>query len=321
MTEMEDRDREDVDEKRPLLMKVTEKFEGFCYMFGVVVMHITADSLSKLLLETTQVFLIIMTRGLAMILVTIPVMYLKSISLKDSLPEWKLLTLRGLTSTFSVLTRVAALYFSPLGDVTAVIAVTPILTSFWSGIILDEASSIFEIGFAILSAVGICMIAQPQDLMTISSDHHLYYGIGLAVLSTVFASLGIVLSRKLSQRDIIISPFVQVFYYGVILTVLNFTALVVSIPVSKSLSLPSWRELMLLVVTGLTHVLKQTFLTIVLKRDKAVLVSAFTYTMSIVLAYLTQLMFFKDVPTLLSLLGTFLCLLATIGFVLTKVYL
>ncbi|XP_071820543.1 solute carrier family 35 member G1-like [Apostichopus japonicus] len=305
------------DERRPLLTTL-RSYCGLCYMCLVVITNVIADSISKKLLKANSVFLVAMMRALTMVLLIIPVLLFYSISLKDSLSEWKLLSLRGITSTISVLTRVSALYFSPLGDVTAVIAVTPILTAFWSWILLAETVSIYEIGFAVLSTIGICLIAQPQALPTIQSNSDIYYGIGLAVFSTVFASLGIVLNRKLSQRNVTISPFVQVFYYGAISTVFNFTALGSSIPILRSFSFPCWEEWLLLVATGLVNLLKQIFLTIALKEDKALYVSTFVYSTSIVLAYLVQFTLFNDAPTLLSILGALLTISSTIGFVFTR---
>ncbi|XP_071820542.1 solute carrier family 35 member G1-like [Apostichopus japonicus] len=304
-------------EIRPLLVKEMLKHSGLVYMVLVVITNITADAISQCLLETTTVFLVAMMRGLTMVLLIIPVLLFYSISLKDSLSEWKLLSLRGIASTISVLTRVAALCFSPLGNVTAVIAVTPIVTALWSWILLAEAVSINEMGFAVLSAIGVCLIAQPHTTIT---DYGTYYGTGFAVFSCIFASLGIVLNRKVSQRDIFISPFVQVFYYGAISTCLNLTAFGISIPTLPQFSFPTWQEWLLLIAVGFASLLKQTFLTLALKDNEAIYVSTFTYAMSIVAAFVIQYTFFHDIPTLLTLIGSFLCIFATVGCITMKLY-
>lgn len=310
------------DEKEDLLPKPHQAALGFMYLVLVTLTNLTADVISKLLVEHVSVFLVAMMRGFVMLILVVPVMIYYSISLRDSANQWKLLSLRGVMSALSALARVAALNYAPLGDVSAITASVPILTALWSWLILGEGITLLEITFAGMSLIGICFIAQPPDLFSQSASNFfritLVFGVGLATLGSIFASVAVVLNRKLSKCDIYISPLVQVLYYSFISTTINIAAIGVTLPMDYSNEFPTATQGLFLLAIGFLSLLKQLFLIGALRQEKAIYVTTFTYSISIILAYSVQYLYFHESPTILSITGASLCIIGTVGFVFFK---
>ncbi|KAJ8038776.1 Solute carrier family 35 member G1 [Holothuria leucospilota] len=309
-------------EKEGLLPKPRQAALGLMYLVLVTLTNLIADAISKILVDHVSVFLVAMMRGFVMLVLVLPVMIYYSISLKDSANQWKLLSLRGVMSALSALARVAALNFAPLGDVSAITASTPILTALWSWLILGEGITLLEISFAGISLIGICLIAQPPDLFSQSSSNSirntLVIGVGTATLGSIFASLAVVLNRKLSKCDIYISPLVQVFYYSFISTTINIVAFGMTFSMDYSSEFPTTTQWLFLIAIGFLSLLKQLFLIGALRQEKAIYVTTFTYSVSIILAYTVQYLYFQESPTILSITGASLCIMGTVGFVFVK---
>ena len=208
------------------------------------------------------------------------------------------LVLRGLFGFGAMICFYLALTKLPLADTTAIFFSNPVLTALFAALFLGERLGIREVGGALLSFAGICLIAQPTFLFeTGGGSLNLIY-VGVTILGAVFAAAGYATVRALRTTE---HPTVVVFY-------LPLVATIGSIPTIGLVDMrwPTPYEWLLLVGgVAVTGQLALVLLTEGLNRVRAGRGMPITY-LQIVFAAVWGIVFFGEVPDLLTIVGAVL---------------
>lgn len=212
-----------------------------------------------------------------------------------------LLFLRGLFGFGGLSCFYFALTKLPLADATVIFYSNPVLTALFAALFLDERLGPTEIAGALLSFGGITLIARPSFLFGgAASELNLLY-VGVAFAGALCAAGAYAVVRKLRDTE---HPLVIVFYFPLVATV-------GSIPTAgfTSMEWPTLYEWVLLIGgVGLTAQIAQVLLTNGLHKERAGRAMAMTY-LQIVFAAIWGMLFFREFPDFLSILGA----LAVVG--------
>ena len=214
-----------------------------------------------------------------------------------------LLTLRGLLGFGGLSCFYFALTVLPLADATVIFYTNPVLTAVLAALFLSESMGLAEILGALVSLVGVAFIAQPSFLFGAGGGLNLLY-VGIALLGALFAAGAYTIVRKLRESE---HPLVIVFYFPLISTVGAIPTAAAADPVWPT----AWEWILLIVGVGLTAQIAQVLLTNGLHRERAGRAMAMTY-LQIVFAAAWGMLFFSEVPDLMSIGGALLVIFGTI---------
>lgn len=206
-----------------------------------------------------------------------------------------LLILRGLFGFGAMICFYLALTKLPLADTTAIFFSNPVLTALFAAAFLDERLGLSELLGALLSFAGICLIAQPTFLFGADGESLNLLYVGVTVLGAICAAAGYATVRALRTTE---DPTVVVFY-------LPLVATLGSIPTVGLVDMqwPTLYEWGLLVGgVALTGQIALVLLTEGLNRARAGQAMPITY-LQIVFAAVWGLLFFDEVPDLLTVIG------------------
>ncbi|XP_003744040.2 solute carrier family 35 member G1 isoform X2 [Galendromus occidentalis] len=227
--------------------------------------------------------------------------------------RWMMLV-RALAGAISLMLRFFAFQHMPLGDASTIIFSVPIFVTVMARIFLKEACSVFHVVTCFLTLFGIAMISKlpmlfgnPDDAQLIVGENNLrLYGILAALSSCVFAASVIILLRKLKETD----PYVIMFNFGWIALILSAVATFI---IHGQLVPP--RNLVdagLLVVLAVLSFFGQLMLTFSLRTEQAGPVSVMRATVDIVLVFIWQVLFFEEIPDLVTIAGVILVMTCVI---------
>jgi len=214
----------------------------------------------------------------------------------------KLLLLRGVLGFVAVNCFYYALIHLPLAEATVIVFTNPVFTALIAAWVLAEWIGSREVGLILLSLAGVVLVAQPAALFGELGAGLDPLGVGAGLVSAVLSASAWVTIRKLSRTD---TTLVIIFYFALIATV-------GSIPlVAIDYLMPSPLEWVALVGIGVVTHFGQVNLTKGLGLEKAGRAASVTY-LQIVFATLWGLLFFNEVPTVLSAAGAALIIGGTL---------
>lgn len=214
------------------------------------------------------------------------------------------LLLRGLFGFGAMICFYLALTKLPLADTTAIFFSNPVLTAVFAALFLDEHLGGKEVVGALLSFGGIMLIAQPSFLFgTDSGTLNLAY-VGVTILGAACAAAGYTVVRNLRSTE---DPTVVVFYLPLVATVGSIPSIGI-----VDMSWPTPYEWLLLIGgVSLCGQIALVLLTEGLNRVRTGRAMPMTY-LQIVFAALWGLLFFQEVPDLLTIVGALLVLGGTL---------
>ncbi|XP_043484042.1 solute carrier family 35 member G1-like [Leptopilina heterotoma] len=207
----------------------------------------------------------------------------------------------------------ALLYYSfrklPLGDATTIIFSSPVIVIALSFIFLREPCGVLRIAVITALLTGVILVSRPPFIFETSKlDNYDPLGYTCALLATVFTALNIVVMRKC----------VEIHYAVIVFNLSGWTLIsattfyLINSQGHINFHLPhdwfTWGQIILVVVTGLSG---QVLVAKALKIEGAGKVSV-TRSLDIILAYVCQIYFFDEVPTLSNISGAMLILLSVI---------
>ncbi|MGI9400684.1 MAG: DMT family transporter [Rhizobiaceae bacterium] len=209
---------------------------------------------------------------------------------------------RGLVGTTAMGLSFAALGFLPLPEVTAIGYAAPILTVIFAAMFLGEEVRIFRLAAVALGMAGVLVILSPRLTVFAGGNFTDTAGLGamLMLMSAVFIALAQVFIRKLVKTE---NTAAIVFYFSLTASVLSL----LSLPFGWVI--PTLRETVLLVSVGLLGGLGQIFLTTSYRHAPTSVIAPFEYC-SILLAVIAGYVFFDEIPTVPTLAGVSLVILA-----------
>jgi len=215
-----------------------------------------------------------------------------------------LLLLRGLFGFGAMIFFYLALTKLPLADATAIFFTNPVLAALFAAAFLDERLGLREVGAALLSFGGLCLVAQPTVLFGRGgASLNLLYA-GAAVLGAVFAAAGYATVRALRTTE---DPTVVVFY-------LPLVATIGSLPTIELVDMPwptPYEWLLLIGGVAVTGQIALVLLTEGLNRVRTGRAMPVTY-LQIVFAATWGVLVFGEVPDLLTVVGTVMIVAGTL---------
>ncbi len=215
---------------------------------------------------------------------------------------------RGLLVTRGVLgfTALSCFFFAltrlPLADATVIHHMNPVFTALLAALLLGERISARAIGFVALSLAGVILIARPGFIFGTAGGLD-PLGVAVGMAGALFSAAAFVTVRKLGATD---EPLVIVFYFAVISTVASVPIVV---PIAMA---PTAGEWALLLGVGLATLLAQIAVTHGLTLAPAGRASAIGY-LQIVFAALWGIIFFREFPDAVGVLGALLIVVGTLG--------
>jgi drug/metabolite transporter (DMT)-like permease len=192
----------------------------------------------------------------------------------------------------------------PLADATVIHYTNPVFTALIAAVVLGEAIGPREIAGALLSLVGVTLIAQPSFLFgpTAKTLNLLYVGVALA--GALASASAYVTVRKLRETE---HPLVVVFYFSLVASIGSTPT-----PAFTAMDWPTPWEWVLLIggVAGCAQI-AQILLTRGLHAERAGRAMAMTY-LQIVFAAVWGMLFLGEFPGLLSIGGALLVISGTL---------
>ena len=207
---------------------------------------------------------------------------------------------RGLMGTIAMGLGFAGLLYLPLPEVTAIGYAAPLLTVIFAAMFLGEVVRGFRIGCVVLGMVGVTVVLAPRLTGLDPHDTAAAFGAMLVLAGAVFAALAQVFVRKLVLTEK--TPAI-VFWFSCTATGLSL----LTIPFGWVWPI-GW-EWPLLIACGLLGGVGQILLTQAYRYADASLVAPFDYA-SMLFSLLIGYYIFTEVPTLSTLAGAALIILA-----------
>lgn len=246
-----------------------------------------------------------MFRFIGVLLPTVPVVIYTE---QPVFPPGKrvLLVLRSIVGTVGLMLSFYAFRNMPLADASVIVFSVPVFVALFARVFLKEPCGIWNTVSIILTLVGVVLITHPpllfgEDLMSGHNDNYnKLRGAVAAFVSTIFGANAYVLLRVLKG-----------LHFSVIMT--NFGAIAILQTLLYSfafgvLCMPNCgTERWLVVCLALFSYLGQILLTMSLQMEQAGPV-AIARSADIVFAFLWQVMFFNEIPSMYSVFGAILVL-------------
>ncbi|XP_076345482.1 solute carrier family 35 member G1-like [Tachypleus tridentatus] len=221
------------------------------------------------------------------------------------------LVVRGILGSTSLFLRFIAFHYLPIAEASVIVFSVPVFVSIFARIFLKEPCGLFQVITVLLTMTGVLLITKLPIIRQYSSvdipPSIRLYGVGAALISTVFASGVYIVLRKMKKihHSVILFNFGWV---GVIVTAL-------STAVFGNFSWPPCGIGQFLgVALGLFSFLGQIFFTKALQIEQAGFVSIVRAAADIIFAFLWQVLFFKEIPDVWSISGAIIvsiCVLIT----------
>ncbi|KFB43565.1 AGAP001214-PA-like protein [Anopheles sinensis] len=246
-------------------------------------------------------------RFIGVLLPSIPIAIYRE---ENFFPEGKriILVLRCFVGTTGLMLSFYAFRHMPLADASVIIFSTPVFVAIFARLFLREACGMFNIITIFLTLIGVVLITKPpflfgDNLVTIIDEQVMesnydIWGPVAALSSTLFGANAYVLLRALKG-----------LHFSVIMTNFGSFALIYTLVVCYYIGALCWplcgMDRFLVVALALFSFGGQILLTLALQYEQAGPV-AIARSADIVFAFVWQIMFFKETPSLYSILGALL---------------
>jgi drug/metabolite transporter (DMT)-like permease len=199
-----------------------------------------------------------------------------------------LLWFRSLIETIAMMTSYYTFTVMSLTDAVTILNLSPFFIFFLAGIFLQEKLSLRQLPFFIFAFLGALLVIKP--------------GLRLDMLPALIA---LVATICVAVSNVTLRPLRLTDHYLVIVNYLAYIIGLVSLIillVQKSFQLPSLSDCLVLILLGGIGLLAQIALTKAYQLAPASLVSLYAYS-QIIFATIFGLLFFQEIPDLLSIGG------------------
>ncbi|KAJ8028919.1 Solute carrier family 35 member G1 [Holothuria leucospilota] len=257
----------------------------------------------------------------AIFLITLPAIGLVVSSFKPTFSKlsksiccW--VALNSILCTATQITMFIAYSLAPVGDVSAIVNNTPLLSGILARIFLKERLTVYDIILTVVSMAGVVLVTKPEFIFGKSdqegSDTQ-FIGALWAIAALICLSFLSVVTRKLRSNDSSNASILTLIFGLVALpasAILNTFLGDWTLPVNIS-------EILSLIAVGFVGFLAPHTFNLALKSIKTVS-GAVVSTLIIVISYLLQFLVFKTYPDIISGIGVVLILSATFGVFVLK---
>ena len=264
---------------------------------------------------------IVFARSIVQLILVIPALVYSKVPLINDKSHIPSLIIMGICGFLSVTFIYLGIDKVPLGDATVIQFTSPVFTSLFAYLILQESCAILDAVCGLLSFVGIIIVARPSFIFGERFGHvsvmfhsgriprdmkeKLYLmGIGFVLLGAVFLSLYYVLTRKVGQN---LHYLLNIFYPSLLGSIF---IPIMMLPYDHLMFPGCWKARVCMLLVGVCGYLGLILLSQSLKLEEAgplILVR----NLDIIYAFLLQYTFWGILPTWWSMLGAIVIISAT----------
>jgi drug/metabolite transporter (DMT)-like permease len=274
---------------------------GIASMLACAAFFVANDSCMKLVMAHAPPYQVLFMRGAFGSLFCLPLLlalgYRRRIAL--ALDRWVLI--RAMAETFAILCFILALAHMPLGDITAIFQLAPLLVVAGASLIWGEKVGAVRMLLIAVGVAGALLVAQPG-----------------AATASPYALLGLVTAAGAAGRDLAsrkVPPDIPglVVAFATILVVMAAAA--ISSLVSEAQVAPSGRDLLLSAAAGALLIGGHFFIYMAFRLAAARTLAPFYYAFT-AWAVFFGLVIFGDWPNRLALLGIALIVASGVAVIL-----
>ena len=211
----------------------------------------------------------------------------------------KFLILRGLFVAICSSTLYYSFRHLPLGDARALTAAQPIFVTLVACVFLRESCGIFDILALIASLLGMFLLTQPPFIFGQHGDTiynaQYYIAAAAAIGGMMCQAFSYVATRAIKQVDFaVVTAWSGLFG--------SFIPILFSVMIG-TFSFPLTKNTFYVFLIGFFSFLGQSMMTLALQVEEAGTVSLLRKTDDILLAFALQILYFKEIPNALAVLG------------------
>ena len=274
-------------------MTLSPNLRGILFMILAAGTFVTNDSFMKLVLATTPPMQVLVMRGVSAAFWCFPLLFIlgHKADIHRALNPWVLL--RAGCEVVAILSFIVALNHMPIGDVTAIFQIAPLLVLIGVALIWGEKIGRTRMALIAIGVTGALLVAQPGSA---SASPYAAFGF----LTAIGSALRDLVGRKVPHEI----PGLVVAFTTIIVVMLAAGA--TNIMFETWVAPPSQNILMML-AAGFFLMCGHTFVFLAFRHGTAAAVAPFYYSFTL-WAVLSGLIIFHDIPNWLSIAGTLLIL-------------
>jgi len=276
---------------------------GFCLV--TVLLYQCMNIITKKM--TTHPFVILFLRDCLLTPQYFPVLIYGKTTPFPKGKMW-LLAVRSVIDGIHLMVHFKALQILPLGDVTMIGAVRVVFTNLFSCVFLKEPCGVFEVFNILLVVSGIVLVVQPPVLFGGDSPYtdEMLIMAAVYITSCSFAALCFIIARYLKS--------VHWAVLGLHSRIFNLIELVVALIATGTFCLPECGvDRLLIVILSVIGSVSSGTLVSGLKYEKAGVIGLVDNAGHLIFSQVFQVIIFKEMPRMLSIVGVFLVLAAVIS--------
>ena len=274
-------------------MHHTSNLRGIVFMVLAGGTFVANDSFMKLVLADTPPMQVLLMRGMAATLWCLPLVFMLGYGrdIHRVVNPWVLL--RAAFEILAVTSFILALKHMPIGDITAIFQISPLLVVVGVSLIWGEKIGPVRTALIALGLTGALLVAQPGST---SASPYAAFGF----LTAIGSALRDLVGRKVPHN-----------IPGIVVALTTIIAVMVAAGVS-TVSFETWvppsnANILKMLAAGLFLVGGHTFVFLAFRLAKAAVVAPFYYTFTL-WAMLSGFVVFSDIPNWLAMIGIALIL-------------
>lgn len=284
---------------------------GLLASFLFSIMSVCAKSASY------NFFLVVAVRcGIQLLLLQPAIIYLRKDILKGcQRPQVYFVMGRAIIGTIGTCCKFYAIQNMNIGDASAILFSSPLITAILAAILLKEKFTIFNLVATIVSFAGVVLVARPPFIFgTHGGESQVHFAVaGIAFIGALATSFVILTIRKIGNR---VDSYTITYYNSLI----SFIVPLIIVPMTTHFQLPPCGNARwLLILVGVLGFLGQIAFTKAAQLEKASLVAVIR-TMDVIFGYILEVIIFHSAPTLLSIFGSLLVIAGSSALGIKKWY-
>ena len=291
--------------QQPEVARQAQWLKGCAIFLCSVVAFACLDAFAKDLLGRYSAPLVNLARYSVIIVLALLIVWAKRVPMRVAPPERKLLIYRGAMLGGVGVCFMCALQYLPLAEATALYFVSPLMVVLLAPMVLRENVGFKQYAAVALGMIGMLFIVNPLgNASTVqgAATGVSLFGTALMLVAATGYALVQLLTRKLAHRV----QSEQMFAYSALICwLLGFVVLIFWWPTQW----PDARDTLEMILMGVTGGIGQFLLIYAFKAVPASTLAPFNY-FQLVLAVIFGELFFAQRPSLLSLAGIALIVIA-----------
>ena len=281
-------------------MATQSNIRGIGFMLAGAGTFVLNDSFMKIALSDLPPYEVLVMRGISGVICALVLLGLMGDLGKLAQGLQRFVFLRGILEVGAILTYILALLHAPIGDVTAIFQITPLLVILGMIFIHREAAMPTRVALVVLGFVGALLVAQPG--FGTASPFLMF-----AFVTAIFAALRDLAGRRVSS-DIpaLVATLITIIMVMTGAAVIGLTA--------ETWIIPKAHHVVLMAGAGLFMMLGHMFTFLAYRNASAQAVAPFYYAFMI-WAVIMGYAIFRDVPNTYAIIGMLLILSSGLGII------